>query len=101
MGKSAQITRRDPVLIASFGGPDMAAPAFVVSKREFAGNWEYMLDEAIFTAPPHPAWSGAALLNRQGKLGGGGSPIGRDAEGGTMRTPGKLFRPIDALPPTP
>lgn len=98
-GKSSKINRRDPVLIASFGGPDMAAPAFVVSKRQFAGNWEYMLDEAIFTAPPHPAWSGAALLNREGKLVGVGSLIVSDAEGGTMRTPGNMFVPIDRLPP--
>jgi serine protease Do len=98
-GKSAKINQRDPVLIASFGGPDMAAPAFIVSKREFAGNWEYMLDEAIFTAPPHPAWSGAALLNREGKLIGVGSLIVSDAEGGSMRTPGNMFVPIDRLPP--
>jgi len=98
-GKSAQLKQRDPVLVASFGGPDMAAPAFVVSKRAFAGNWEYMLDEAIFTAPPHPAWSGAALLNREGKLVGVGSLIVGDAEGGQMRTPGNMFVPIDRLPP--
>ena len=44
LGKSADVKERDPVLVASFGGPDMVAGAYVVAKREFAGNWEYMLD---------------------------------------------------------
>lgn len=98
-GKSASVKARDPVLVASFGGPDMAAPAFVVAKRPFAGNWEYMLDQAIFTAPPHPAWSGAALLNRAGKLIGVGSLVVSDAEGEGTRFPGNMFVPIDLLPP--
>ena len=98
-GKSASVKPRDPVLVASFGGPDMAAPAFVVAKRPFAGNWEYMLDSAIFTAPPHPAWSGAALLSRAGKLIGVGSLVVSDAEGEGTRFPGNMFVPIDLLPP--
>ncbi|HTY65733.1 MAG TPA: S1C family serine protease [Alphaproteobacteria bacterium] len=98
-GKSKDLKPRDPVLIASFGGPEMAAPAFVVAKRPFAGNWEYMLDQAIFTAPPHPAWSGAALLNRAGKLVGVGSLVVSDAEGDSTRFPGNMFVPIDLLPP--
>src|SRR4051812_21978342 len=52
-GHAADAKQRDPVLIASYGGPAMVAPAYVVAKREFAGNWEYLLDEAIFTTPPH------------------------------------------------
>jgi Na+/melibiose symporter-like transporter len=36
--------------------------ARVAAKREFAGYWEYVLDEAIYTAPPHPNWGGAAML---------------------------------------
>jgi S1-C subfamily serine protease len=96
LGKSHELNERDPVLVASFGGPDMVAPAFVVAKREFAGSWEYLLEEAIFTAPPHPAWSGAALINREGKLVGVGSLIVGDAAGGA---PGNMFVPIDRLPP--
>src|SRR5262249_55047903 len=87
------------VMVASFGGPQMAAPAFVVSKREFAGAWEYLLDEAIFTAPPHPAWSGAALLDRDGRLIGVGSLIVGDAAGGSARFPGNIVLRIDQLPP--
>src|SRR5262245_49922945 len=96
LGKSQALKERDPVLVASFGGPDMVGPAFVVAKREFAGSWEYLLEEAIFTAPPHPVWSGAALINREGKLVGVGSLIVGDAADGS---PGNMFVPIDRLPP--
>jgi S1-C subfamily serine protease len=87
------------VLIASFGGPEMVGAAYVVSKREFAGSWEYLLDEAIFTSPPHPAWSGAALVNREGKLVGVGSLIVARAVPGPDPVPGNMFVPIDQLPP--
>jgi S1-C subfamily serine protease len=99
MGKSSEVKERDPVLVASFGGAAMVAPAYVVAKREFAGSWEYMLDDALFTSPPHPAWSGAALINREGKLVGIGSLIVGDAVGGGDKTPGNMFVPIDRLPP--
>src|SRR5215210_1288852 len=96
-GKSAALKHGDPVLVASHGGSGMVAPAYVVAKREFAGNWEYLLDEAIFTAPPHPAWSGAALISRDGKLVGVGSLIVGDV-GNSDHTPGNMFVPIDLLP---
>jgi S1-C subfamily serine protease len=99
LGKSADVKDRDPVLIASFGGAAMAAPVHVVAKREFAGSWEYLLDEAIFTAPPHGAWSGAALVSRDGKLVGIGSLIVGDATGNGGGIPGNMFVPIDRLSP--
>ena len=99
LGKSAEIKEGDPVLIASFGGRGMVAGAYVVAKREFAGSWEYLLDEALFTAPPHPAWSGAALISREGKLMGVGSLIVGDAGGGSDKAPGNMFVPIDRLSP--
>jgi serine protease Do len=98
-GKSAELKERDPVVVAPFGGPDSAAPAMVIAKREFAGNWEYLLDEAIFTVPPHASWSGAALLNHEGKLVGVGSLIVNDAAGKGERMPGNMFVPTDLLPP--
>jgi serine protease Do len=99
LGKAADLKEHDPVLVASFGGAGMVAPVRVVAKREFAGSWEYLLDEAIFTAPPHPAWSGAALINRDGKLVGIGSLIVGDAAGRGDEMPGNMFVPIDRLPP--
>jgi S1-C subfamily serine protease len=99
LGKSADVKEHDPVLVASHGGTAMVGAAYVVGKREFAGSWEYMLDEALFTAPPHPAWSGAALISREGKLVGVGSLIVGDAAGGGEKTPGNMFVPIDRLAP--
>ena len=99
LGKSADLKEKDPVLVASFGGTGMVAPVHVVARREFAGSWEYLLDEAIFTTPPHPAWSGAALINREGKLVGVGSLIVRDVGGKGAGEPGNMFVPIDRLPP--
>jgi S1-C subfamily serine protease len=97
LGRSGELKERDPVLVASHGGAGMVAPARVVAKREFAGSWEYLLDQAIFTAPPHPAWSGAAMIGRDGKLVGVGSLIVGDVGG--ERTPGNMFVPIDKLSP--
>jgi S1-C subfamily serine protease len=99
MGKSSTVKEGDPMVIASYGGARGATAVHVVAKREFAGNWEYMLDEAIFTAPPHPAWSGAALLNHDGKLVGVGSLIVSDASGKGDGGRGNMFVPIDRLPP--
>jgi S1-C subfamily serine protease len=98
-GKSAGVKERDAVIVASFGGTDRAVPAMVVAKREFAGNWEYLVEDALFTSPPHQAWSGAALLDHQGKLIGVGSLIVGDATGRRDNVPGNMFVPIDMLPP--
>jgi S1-C subfamily serine protease len=97
-GRSAEVREKDPVIVASHGGPERAGVAVVVAKREFAGSWEYLLEEAIFTSPPHPNWSGAALINREGKLVGVGSLIVGDATGKGEQMPGNMFVPIDLLP---
>ncbi len=100
LGKSAALKERDPVLIASAGGADTVAAARVAGRRAFAGSWEYLLEDAIFTAPPYPAWSGAALISREGKLVGVGSLIVRDATSGKGEPePGNMFVPIDRLGP--
>ncbi|HZT48334.1 MAG TPA: S1C family serine protease [Hyphomicrobiaceae bacterium] len=100
LGKSAALKERDPVLIASAGGVDTVAAARVVGRRAFAGSWEYLLEDAIFTAPPYPAWSGAALISREGKLVGVGSLIVRDATSGKGEpAPGNMFVPVDRLAP--
>src|SRR5207253_2835515 len=61
------------VVVIGHGGRAHALKARLVSKREFAGYWEYVLDEALFTAPAHPQWGGAALLDGDGRLIGVGS----------------------------
>jgi len=99
IGRSAAIKVGDPLLVVSFGGAGMVLPVNVASRREFAGSWEYLLDNAIFTMPPHPAWSGAALVARDGKLVGVGSLIVGDAKGENEVSPGNMFVPIDGLLP--
>ena len=86
------------MLAASFGGRDGIAPARVVSLREFAGSWEYLIDGAIYTAPAHSHWSGAALITRDGKLVGVGSLIVGDASGSGGGA-GNLYVPTDILKP--
>jgi S1-C subfamily serine protease len=99
-GKASDIKERDRVLAASFGGRDGVAPAYVVSKRDFAGPWEYLVEQAFYTAPAHSHWSGAALISREGKLIGVGSLILQDISGGKERSvAGNLYVPIDTLPP--
>jgi len=94
--QSAVANLRDLVLIVGYDG---IAPAYIVSKRSFVGYWEYLLDEAIYTAPATVNWQGAALLSREGKLLGiGSSPSGMRSviRGGI---PGNMFVPIDTLKP--
>ncbi|MGH6768286.1 MAG: S1C family serine protease [Xanthobacteraceae bacterium] len=99
LGKSANLKERDQVLAASFGGRAGIAPAYVVARREFAGAWEYLVDQAIFTAPAHSEWSGAALITREGKLVGVGALVVGDVTGKGGGIPGNMYVPIDLLPP--
>ena len=68
LGMAEDLEEKEPVIIAPYGGINHSINAVVVSRREFAGSWEYLLDRAIFTAPIHPNWSGAALIRRNGTL---------------------------------
>ena len=96
IGQSESAKERELVLIVGFDG---VAPAYIVSKRRFVGNWEYMLDEAIYTAPATINWSGAALLSREGKLLGIGSLAVGDAMGTSIKIAGNMFVPIDIIKP--
>ena len=99
LGKSAILSEGDKVLTIRAGGQEMIRAANIAAKREFAGYWEYLLDEAIFATPPVPDWSGAALVARDGKLAGIGSLIVGDATGKGDGVPANMFVPIDLLPP--
>ena len=99
LGNSAKLADREPVLVAGWGGIPDTALAYVASRRPFTANWEYMLDEAIFTIPATTGWSGAALVDRRGTIVGVGSLIVRDATDAEPQMPGNMFVPIDALKP--
>ncbi len=99
LGDSGTLKANERVLVASHGGQSMAMAALVVSRRPFAGYWEYLLEQAIFTAPPHPAFGGAALISSTGKLLGIGSLIVPNAAGPEQQIPGNMFIPVDRLKP--
>ena len=66
-GSARNCNPGDSVLFVGQGGRQHALKANLVDKREFAGYWEYVLDEALFIAPAHPQWGGAALVGNEGK----------------------------------
>jgi len=88
----------DEVVVAGHGGRKHALKAKLIAKREFAGYWEYVLDEALFTAPAHPHWSGAALIGGDGRLLGVGSLMVQEESGGRT-VQGNMIVPIDLLEP--
>jgi S1-C subfamily serine protease len=99
LGDSKSLSETDSAIFATAGGIDAASSTTVVSKRRFAGYWEYMIDDAIFTSPPRFDHSGAALIDRDGKLVGIGSLIVADAANTSRKLPGNMFVPIDLLKP--
>ncbi len=98
LGSSAAMRVGDTAQVVS--SPEFAQQQAVqvVARREFAGSWEYLLDDAIFTAPAHPHWSGAALIDERGLLVGLGSLLLRETVGGED-TNANMFVPIDLLKP--
>ena len=98
-GESGRLTDREPVMVVNHAGVDDVTLAYVVSRRQFTGNWEYLLDQAIFTSPPTLNWSGAALVSKELKLVGIGSLIVRETTMDGATQPGNMFVPIDTLKP--
>ena len=99
LGASSRVGELDRMMIAAGGSEDGVSVATVVSRRPFAGYWEYLIEGAIFTSPPRPDHSGAALINRDGELVGIGSLLVMDAMTPGERLPGNMFVPIDLLKP--
>ena len=73
LGDSDTVQIGDEVVLAGAGGPKRSVGAHVAARQPFAGYWEYLLENAIFTAPSHPNWGGAALIGPTGALVGVGS----------------------------
>ncbi|WP_431321225.1 S1C family serine protease [Rhizobium sp. YTU87027] len=86
----------DPVVLAD--GIGQFVEARIVAKQEFAGYWEYLLEEAIFTTPAHPSWGGAALIDAEGKLLGIGSLRLQMSQNGEVADINMIV-PINLLPP--
>jgi S1-C subfamily serine protease len=99
MGSAGPVSQLDRLMIVTGGEEQNISIATVVSKREFAGYWEYLIDDAIFTAPARFDHSGAALINADGELVGIGSLFVLDALAPGERLPGNMFVPVDLLKP--
>lgn len=97
-GKPEALQLGDPAVLAAGGGRDHAVETKLAGRQEFAGYWEYLLDEALFTAPAHPYWSGTALLDSAGKLLGIGSLILQQGDG-KRRMDMNMVVPISLLAP--
>lgn len=97
-GRAADVNVGDAVFVIGHGGRAHSLKTRLIAKHEFAGYWEYLLDEALFTAPAHPQWGGAALLDAQGNLVGTGSLLVQQELNGEL-VHVNMFVPIDLLDP--
>ena len=97
-GSAAALSVGEEVTVVGHGGQAHALKARLIAKREFAGYWEYLLDEALFTTPPHPQWGGAAMLDAEGRLVGIGSLFVEQLVG-EERIQANMFVPVDSLEP--
>jgi S1-C subfamily serine protease len=97
-GLASDVKVGDSAFVIGHGGVAHALKTQIIEKREFAGSWEYVLDEALFTTPAHPQWGGAALLDAQGDLIGIGSLlVQHEVNGEAIHA--NMFVPIDLLNP--
>jgi S1-C subfamily serine protease len=97
-GSTSSLSVGDETVVIGHGGIEHALSAQIIAKREFAGYWEYLLDEAIFASPAHPQWGGTALLGNDGRLLGIGSLMVQ-AEAAGRSIDANMFVPIDLLEP--
>lgn len=99
LGKSSEVRQGDPILMAGYGGTESVQAGRVIARKEFAGYWEYLLEDAIYTAPAHTGFGGAALIDRDGKLLGIGSLLTQVLIPGFGTIPCNISVPIDLLHP--
>jgi S1-C subfamily serine protease len=99
LGSSAAAPVGTDVVVGGAGGRTRAVAARIIAKQEFAGYWEYVLDEAIFTAPAHPNWGGTAVIGPAGDLIGIGSLQIQQATSQRRAEDVNMVVPIDLLKP--
>jgi S1-C subfamily serine protease len=99
LGDSREVDVGEAVVVAAGGGPGRAMSSRLQSRQEFAGYWEYLLEEALFTTPAHPLWSGAAVLSPSGDLMGIGSLQLEQREDDGRISPFNMSVPAELLQP--
>jgi S1-C subfamily serine protease len=98
LGDSDALAVGTEAILAAAGGRHHAIETKVVARQEFAGYWEYLIENAIFTSPAHPFWSGSALIGRDGRLLGTGSLVLQQGDG-TRRMDMNMVVPVSLLRP--
>ncbi len=98
IGQSSKVREGEPVLVAGHGGQEAVQAVQVISRKEFTGYWEYLLEDALYTAPAYVNFGGAALIDRNGQLVGIGSLFSQVVIPGFGTIPCNIFVPIDLLP---
>ena len=98
LGSSAATKVGDHVVVGGAGGRTRSVASQIIAKQEFAGYWEYLLDEAIFTHPAHPNWGGTGLISAKGELIGIGS-LQLERERDKKAEHVNMIVPIDLLKP--
>jgi S1-C subfamily serine protease len=99
IGQSSEAPVGEQVVIGGAGGRQRSVAAKIVGRQEFAGYWEYVLDDALFVAPAHPHWGGTALIGPTGELLGIGSLQLEQAREGGKSEHINMMVPIDLLKP--
>lgn len=99
LGNSSRAKINAPIILGGAGGRQKSVAGRIIVKQEFAGYWEYVLDEAIFTSPAHPNWGGAALIDKSGSLLGIGSLLLQHVRTDGDNQDVNMIVPIDLVKP--
>ena len=99
LGSSAELKVGETVVLAGHGGKSDAVHQEVIACREFAGYWEYLLEDALFTTPAHQNWGGCGLFNGKGELVGIGSLLVQHMGSSGEVGDANMVVPIDLLKP--
>ena len=93
LGRSTSLKPGEPVAIVGAGGPGPATGVMgrVTMIGPFVAYWEYLLERAVFVAPHHPAFGGAALVDPDGALVG---VVSLRLQAGHLAIPIDLLGPV-------
>ena len=99
IGDSNGVELGAPALLAAAGGRQRTIETRIVGRQEFAGYWEYLIEDALFVAPAHPFWGGSGLIGSDGKLLGIGSLILQQGDEKGRRVDMNMVVPTALLTP--
>lgn len=98
LGHSTQLKVGSQLKVVSREIDSVLQEVIVMDRENFAGYWQYLLEDALFTTPAVPAFAGSGLINDQGELIGIDSLFVRRPFADQL-VPANMFVPIEALQP--